>query len=120
MREESLSLSTSRFSTHLKCRADHGHHRGLAIASKTVLQNARKLAVAIRNVLTPTGIRECSNHVSERAQTLVDLLGLFEALTSGTREPHALTTGQIHQVKFANLHISRRESIVKGGRAKKR
>ena len=52
-------------------------------------------------------ICQCRYDVTQGRQTLIDLLGLLEALTRGLRHAHSLTTGQIDEVQLADLDLLR-------------
>merc|ERR1740117_803394 len=59
------------------------NHQGFRITAKRVLEHHRELGVSVRYVrLLGT---QGANHVSERAQALVDGLGLLHALTRHAR-----------------------------------
>ena len=59
-----------------------GHEHGLAVAAQRILQDARELGVPVRHMAagTPPGVCERCYDIAQRAQALVDLLALLQAL----------------------------------------
>ena len=60
---------------------NHGEHSGLAVASKTVAQQSSQHRVPVRNVGMGLAFSQSANHHAQTAQTHIDVLTLFQALS---------------------------------------
>mmetsp|Transcript_25456 Transcript_25456/g.42643 ORF Transcript_25456/g.42643 Transcript_25456/m.42643 type:complete len:226 (-) Transcript_25456:451-1128(-) len=82
---------------------DHRHHGRLAVPPEAVLQDARQLRVAVRDVLPSFLVGQRGYNVAQGGQRLVDLFGLFEAAAGGAGEADPLRSRQIHKVQLAHF-----------------
>ena len=63
---------------------DATYHEGVTIASQSLPQQTRQLGVSVRHKSLGFGnISQCSNHLSQSEQTLVDVNALFGQFVSG-------------------------------------
>ncbi len=77
--------------------------RGLGATTQRVLQQARQVALPVRNVVAMLDQRR--DHTTQRGQRLVDAASLSGSLASRAGPLDILTASQVDQVELAHLGI---------------
>ena len=80
------------------------NHDCFGVATKTILQYAGQLGVAIRDVRA-FRIREGRDNMAQRGERQVNLRRFFEAVTGSASLRLTFATGQIDNVKLADLDL---------------
>ncbi len=88
-------------------RSYHNHHRGLAVPSKGITEEASELGVPVRDVRTLFLVSEGRDNISKRRQTEVNILTLLQTLPTCTSNPYALGTSKINKIKLPNFYLFR-------------
>ena len=88
---------------------DASNHRGAAVAAQRVLQDARQLRVAVRDVHRAAArVDQRVYHLGQRRERQIDLLALLEPLATLAQHRRALAPSKVDQVQSRQLQRRRR------------
>ena len=78
--------------------AHSANQRGFGVASKRFSEQLREFGVSKRDVRA--WLPQLSDHSPKGGQALIDFLGFFQNLASGSSLSDSLRPSQVHQIKF--------------------